>query len=295
LELLLSGQLFFSALVTGAVYVLIGLGLNLVFGTMRLLNIAHGEMAMIGAYLTYWLFTVFGVSPLISMPLAAALTAALGAAVYKGIFRNLLASNLTLVRLEANSLLVFLGISIILQNSATLLFTGSPRAYQYMDTILHIGGVAVTQNRLLVLIVAAVIAMLITLFLRFNIYGLAINAFIQNRQAAMMMGVNVQGMQLIAFCVGFGSAGLAGALLSMLEQISPYTGFSFTIIAFVMVILGGLGNILGGMVAGLLLGILETYGVAFTSPSFQLVLIYGVFVLVLIFRPEGLAGMRRRL
>jgi branched-chain amino acid transport system permease protein len=295
LELLLSGQLFFSALVTGAVYVLIGLGLNLVFGTMRLLNIAHGEMAMIGAYLAYWLFALWGVSPLVSMLLAAAVTAAFGAAVYKGIFRGLLASNMTLVRLEANSLLVFLGITIILQNAAILIFTGSPRAYQYMDTMLRVGGVTLTQNRLFVLIVAAVIGVLVTLFLRFNIYGLAINAFIQNRDAAMMMGVNVDKIQLMAFCVGFGSAGLAGALLSMLEPVSPYMGFSFTIIAFVMVILGGLGNVFGGMVAGLLLGILETYGVAFTSPSFQLVLIYGVFVLVLVFRPEGLASVGRRL
>ena len=295
MELLLSGQLLFSALVTGAVYVLIGLGLNLVFGTMRLLNIAHGEMAMIGAYLAYWLFTLWGVSPLLSMILAAAVTAAFGAAVYKGVFRGLLASNMTLVRLEANSLLVFLGISIILQNAAILLFTGSPRAYQYMDSMLHVGGVTLTQNRLVVLIIAAVVGAAVSLFLRFNIYGLALNAFIQNRQAAMMMGVNVDKIQLLAFCIGFGSAGLAGALLSMLEQVSPYMGFSFTIIAFVMVILGGLGNIFGGMLAGLLLGILETYGVAFTSPSFQLVLIYGVFVLVLVIRPEGLTSLGKRL
>jgi branched-chain amino acid transport system permease protein len=182
LELLLSGQLFFSALVTGSIYVLIGLGLNLVFGTMRLLNIAHGEMAMIGAYLAYWLFTLYGVSPLASMFLSAVLTAAFGAAVYKGIFRSLLGSNMTLVRLEANSLLVFLGLTIILQNAAILIFTGSPRAYQHMDTMLSVGGVTLTQNRLVVLIVAAVIGVLVTLFLRLNIYGLAINAFIQNRR-----------------------------------------------------------------------------------------------------------------
>jgi branched-chain amino acid transport system permease protein len=291
-ETILSGQLLFAALVTGSIYILLGFGLNIVFGTMRLLNVAHGEMAMIGAYISFTLFDHYGVSPLISMLLAGAVTAALGALVYRGIFRKLLATSRSLARLEANSLLIFLGLSIILQNSASAVFTASPRAYRYLDHVWRVENIAITQNRLLVVIVALVLCVAAGLFLARNIYGLAIKAYIQNPQAAMVMGINIDRIQLLSFCIGFASAGIAGSLLSMLEQISPFMGFSYTIAAFVVVILGGLGNLIGGAMAGLLLGVLETYGVALTSPNLQLILIYGVFVLVLIFRPQGITGSR---
>jgi len=293
METILSGQLLFSALVTGSIYVLLGFGLNIVFGTMRLLNIAHGEIAMIGAYISFSLFDLYGVSPLISMFLAMAVTSAFGALVYRGVFRKLIADSPTLARLEGNSLLIFLGLSIILQNCTSFFFSASPRAYRYLDDIWRIGNVAITYNRLVVLVVAIGLCAAAALFLTRHIYGLAIKAYIQNPQAAMVMGINIDRIQLLSFCIGFASAGITGALLSMLEQISPFMGFSYTIAAFVVVILGGLGNLVGGMMAGFLLGVLETYGVALTSPNLQLVLIYGVFVLVLIFQPQGLTGGRR--
>jgi branched-chain amino acid transport system permease protein len=133
----------------------------------------------------------------------------------------------------------------------------------------------------------------LTLFLRLSIYGLAIKALIQNRDAAAVVGVNVERVQLLSFSLGFGLAGLAGTLISMSEQISPFMGFPFTIAAFIVIILGGLGNLPGGILAGLLLGFLEIYGVALTSPMYRSVLLYGVFVGVLILRPQGLFGLRR--
>jgi len=293
MEILASGQLLSSALVLGATYALIALGLNLVYGTMRLLNVAHGDLVMLGAYVAYWLFTFMTVSPLLSMFLAMVIAAGLGALAYVGIFRRQLAERATAGRLEANSLLLFFGLSVIMQNVASLVFTGSLRAYQYLDEVYIIGGVAMTGNRLVMLLLTISVCVALTLFLRLSIYGLAIKALIQNRDAAAVVGVNVERVQLLSFSLGFGLAGLAGTLISMSEQISPFMGFPFTIAAFIVIILGGLGNIPGGILAGLLLGFLEIYGVALTSPMYRSVLLYGVFVGVLILRPQGLFGLRR--
>jgi len=289
---LFSGQLLFAALVVGAVYVLIALGLNLVFGTMRLLDAAHGDIVMLGAYTSFWMFTLLGISPLLSMFVAAGFSAGLGIAIYRGLFRRLLADTRMRQRLEGNSLLLFFGISIILQNVAALSFDTTPRAYLYLDGVTRVGGVAMTQNRIVLLAIAAALCLIVVLFLRHHIYGLAIKALIQHREAAAVVGVNIERIQLFSFALGFGLAGLAGSLLSMTEQITPFMGFPFTITAFVTVILGGLGNLTRGMAAGMFLGFVEVYGVALTSPSLDSVLIYGVFILVLYLQSQGLLGQR---
>ena len=293
MDLLFSGQLLFSALVIGAIYAMIGLGLNLVYGTMRLLNIAHGDLIMLGAYATFWLFTLAELSPIVSLAIAALGAAGLGAAAYFGLFRRQLEIPGPVERLEANSLLLFFGLSVIVQNLASLAFTGSPRAVPYLDQILVIGGVSMTASRLLALCISLALCIAVALFLRMNIYGLAIKALIQNRDAARIVGVRVERVQALSFMVGFGVAGLAGALLSMTEQISPFMGFPFTIAAFIVIIMGGLGNLAGGMFAGFLLGFVEIYGVVLTSPNARSIILYGVFVGVLLLRPQGLFGGRR--
>ncbi len=294
LDFLFSPQLLFSALVLGALYAVIALGLNLVYGTMRLLNIAHGELVMIGAYAAFWLFTLTDLSPLIGLPLIAATTAAIGIGLYAGIFRHLLAGRQSIAQLEANSLLLFFGISVILQNVTALMFTATPRAYQHLDGVVHFAGVAMTGNRIAVLVVALVVLAGCILFLRGSIYGLAVTALIQNRDAAKIVGIPVARVQLWSFALGFAAAGIAGALISMAEQISPFMGFPFTIAAFVVIILGGLGNITGGIVAGLLLGFIEIYAVALTSATYRSILLYGIFVAVLLIRPQGLFAKARR-
>lgn len=293
MDVLLSGQLLLAALVTGFLYALVALGLNLIYGTMRLLNIAHGELVMLGAYVAYWLFTLAGVSPLISMVVATVLGAALGWLAYRGIFRGAILSTSVLERLEANSLLLFFGISIVLQNVVSLLFKADLRGYRYLDSVLEFGGLAITGNRLLVFGVSFLACVVVILILRYSRLGLAIRALIQNRDATALVGIDVDRVQTIAFALGFGLAALAGALISTVEQISPFMGFPFTIAAFVVIILGGLGNMTGSLVGGVLLGVLETFGVALTAPTYQSILIYGVFIAVLLWRPQGLFGRRR--
>jgi branched-chain amino acid transport system permease protein len=293
MDVLLSGQLLIAAMVLGALYALVALGLNLIYGTMRLLNVAHGELLMLGAYVSFWSFTLFEIGPLVSMFAAMAVTAAIGAAVYLGLFRFALRSTTLLARIEANSLLMFFGVSIILQNLAALAFTANPRAFPYLDQVIHLGDASITANRLAVLIIAATACIVAIGLLRYTMAGLAIRALIQQRDAAALVGIDVGRTQLLSFCAGFAMAGLAGALVSMTEQVSPFMGFPFTIVAFVVIILGGLGNLTGSLIGGLLLGVIETYGVALTSAGYRSILVYGVFIAVLLWRPEGLFGAAR--
>ncbi len=289
----MSSQLLIAALVAGSVYALIALGLNLVYGTMRLLNVAHGEFVMIGAYCAYWWFTLLGVSPLIAILLVVPAVMGVGLAFYYGIFRRAMRSKDFMERVEANSLLVFFGASVILQNVTSLLFTPNQRGYRYEDQIVHLLGAQTPVNKLIVLAIAAAICFGAVAFFRLSTLGTAIKALIQQREAAALVGIPVARIDLLCFTLGFGIAGLAGVLVSMTEEISPFMGFPFTIIAFVVVILGGLGNVYGSLLGGLLLGVLETFGVALTAPSYRSIMIYGVFIAVLLLRPQGLFGSGR--
>ncbi len=290
---LLSGQLLLAALVTGFVYALVALGLNLIYGTMRLLNVAHGELVMLGAYLTFWLFTLAGVPPLASLALVLAPGAGLGWLAYRGVFRGAILSTAVVERLEANSLLLFFGLSIVLQNVVSLAFGADQRGYRYLDSVIEFAGVAITANRLLAFGVSLAVCLGAILFLNRSVFGLAVRALIQNRDATALVGIDVDRVQLVSFAAGFAMAALAGALVSTMQQISPFMGFPFTVAAFVVIILGGLGNMTGSLVGGLILGFLETYGVALTAPTYQSILIYGVFIAALLWRPQGVLGVRR--
>tara|TARA_B100000686_G_C16786192_1_gene975421 strand:- start:1387 stop:2277 length:891 start_codon:yes stop_codon:yes gene_type:complete len=294
IEILISPQLAFSALVLGSLYSLIALGLNLVYGTMRLLNIAHGDLIMVGAYATFWFFTLTGMSPLMGLPLVAGIASVIGVILYFSIFRRQLSGIDRVERIEANSLLLFFGVSVILQNTVAMMFSGSPRAYQFLDTVYEVSGLMMTGNRVAILVIAAILLTSVVIFLTRSQYGLSISALIQNQTAARVVGINVSRLQFVSFISGFALAGIAGALVSMTEQISPFMGFPFTIAAFVVIILGGLGNIKGGIIAGMLLGFVEIYVVVLTSANFRSMLIYGLFVGILLLRPEGLLGKTRR-
>lgn len=296
IDTLLSGQLLFAALVTGSLYALVALGLNLVYGTMRMLNVAHGDMVMLGAYGAYWAFTLWGVPPLLAAPVVAALGALLGVALYRGVFRRLLGAAPTAHsgRLEGNSLLLFFGLSIIVQNVAALAFTPNNRAYAYLGDVVRIGNVAMTGNRLAALAVAGSCCLAVALLLGRSMAGLAMRAVIERREAAFIVGVDVDRVQWVSFALGFGSAALAGVLTSMLEQFSPFSGFPFTIAGFIVIILGGLGNVMAGLGAALLLGVIETYGVALTSANWRSVLLYGTFVGALLLFPDGVFARRQR-
>lgn len=289
LDVLLSGQLLFATLVTGALYALVALGLNLVYGTMRVLNVAHGDVVMISSYAAFYGWSLAGWSPLLAAPLIAAAAGFAGYALYRSVLRRMLdVGALNPTRLEGNSLLLFFGISIVVQNAAAAVFTPNNQGYQYLADVYHLGTVSMTGNRIAALLIAGAACIAIAVFLGRSVAGLALRAVIERREAAYVVGVNVDRVQAMSFVLGFGTAALGGVLVSMLEQFSPFSGFPFTIAGFIVIILGGLGNIGAGLAAALLLGAIETYGVALTSANLRSVLLYGVFVGALLIFPRGI-------
>jgi branched-chain amino acid transport system permease protein len=292
LDTLLSSQLLIAALVLAAIYSLIALGLNLIYGTMRLLNVAHGEVMMLGGYVSYWAFVQFGIGPLVSMFGAMLLAGALGALSYLTIFKALVRNRELAARLESNSLLIFFGFSIIIQNLLSIVFSADQRSYPYLDSIVPLGEARVELNRLVVLGIGAAATAACVIFFRFSRMGLAVRALIQQRDAAALIGIDAEKINLLVFSLGFAIAGLAGSLIGMTSAISPFSGFPYTISAFIVIILGGLGNLAGGLLGAAVLALVEIYGVALTASAYRSILVYGVFIAILLVRPQGLLGRR---
>ncbi|MDB6000023.1 MAG: branched-chain amino acid transporter permease [Rhizobacter sp.] len=292
MSVLLAPELLLAALVLASIYALVALGLNLIYGAMRLLNVAHGEIMMLGGYVAFWAFTLWGIGPLWSMFGAMVLAAALGALCYLVLFKRLVRNRALASRLEANSLLIFFGLSIIIQNVAALAFSADVRSYSYFNELVQIGHVQIAANRLVILAVSAVVTGLVMLFFRFHIVGLGIRALIQQPDAASLVGIAADRINLVVFCLGFALAGLAGTLVSMTESITPFSGFPYTIAAFVVVILGGLGSLTGGLLGALVLAFVEVYGSTLTSPAYRSILVYGLFIAILFVRPQGLLGRK---
>lgn len=287
-------QILSAGLIIGGIYALIAVGLNLIYGTMRLLNIAHGELIMLGAYITYWLYTLWGVSPLISMFVTVAASAAVGLVVCRVIFLPIIRTSRSVVILESNSLLIFFGLSIIFSNVASLLWTADIRGYSYLTRVVTIAGVPLMWNRLLALGVSLAVCFICYAVIQKTMLGKAVRALIQDREASQLMGINTGTIYLVSFAGAFAMTGLAGCLLSMFYEITPFMGLPYTIIAFIVIVLGGLGNIFGSLLGGFLLGLFETIGVSVTSPGLRPILSYSIFILVILLRPEGIFGRRGR-
>ncbi|MCI2811116.1 branched-chain amino acid ABC transporter permease [Eoetvoesiella caeni] len=292
MEMLFSLELLIATLALTSIYALVALGLNLIYGAMRLLNVAHGEIMMLGAYVAFWLFTVYRVSPLVSMFGAMLVAALLGWLCYELLIKRLSSTPALVQRIEANSLLVFFAFSVILQNLGAMALSPNARSYSYMESLIQIGSVSVSLNRLVIIGVSAVATLAVMLFFRFHITGLAIRALIQQRDASSLVGIYADKVNRVIFCLGFALAALAGSLVSMVESITPFSGFPFTMAAFFVIILGGLGSIGGSVVGALLMACVEVYGSALTSPAYRSILLYGIFILVLFVRPQGLFGKK---
>ena len=287
-------QVLFSGLIIGSIYALIAVGLNLIYGTMRLLNIAHGELIMIGAYTTYWLFVLFGISPFYSMFIVLFLNAAIGIFICKFLFLSIIKKTKSAEAIESNSLLVFFGLSIIFSNTASLLWTADIRGYSYMNQVFTIAGVPLMHNRLLALVVSLLVCAACIYMIRRTMLGKAIRALIQEREAAQLVGIPSSRIYYVSFAVAFALAGLAGVLLSMFYELTPFMGMPYTITAFIVIVLGGLGNITGSLLGGFMLGLFETIGVSVSSPGLRPILSYSLFVMIILIRPQGLFSKKGR-
>ncbi len=283
-------QLLITGLIIGSIYSLIAVGLNLIYGAMRLLNIAHGEIIMVGAYTTFWLFTLAGISPIFSLIFSGFFTALLGTLISYLIFLPAIRKTKSIVTLESNSLLIFFALSIIIQNIASLLWSADIRGYSYLTKVIKILGVPIMLNRFAAFIIALIISLVCYLLLQKTMLGKAIRALIQDREISQLVGINTRRIYLFIFMISFALAGLAGCLISMFYEINPFMGLPYTITAFIVIVLGGLGNIIGSLLGGFLLGLIETIGVSVTSPGFRSIISYGLFITIILIRPKGIFG-----
>lgn len=262
-------QLLVFGVVWGCLYTLIASGLNIIFGVMKILNIAHGELMMLGAYLTFWLFTLWNVSPLLSIPIAAAVMFAVGTVLEKLLIAPLLARSASMAAFEIATLIVFFGVLLIVQNVALLLWSADYRVLSYLEEPVRVGGLSVAGNRLLVVGVVLLLSGLMYVGLQHTLIGKAIRAVSQDRDTAKLMGIDVKRIGMIGFGIGSALAGIAGALASTVYVITPTVGLLFTIKAFTVMVVGGLGSQSGILLAGLALGILESLADAVAGAAYK--------------------------
>ncbi|HEX6018512.1 MAG TPA: branched-chain amino acid ABC transporter permease [Burkholderiaceae bacterium] len=283
-----AAELIASGLITGGIYALVALGLNLQYGLMRILNVAHGEFLMLGAFLTWTAAAVLQWPPLAMVPLSFVLLMGIGLAVHRLVFRRLTRTSANLDVFEARGLLVCFGLMFLLQNIAQSIWGADLRGYDYRSDPVAIGGAQFAANKLLLFGLALAISGALIALLRLTMLGKAVRALMQSPTGAQLVGIDTDRLHPLMFGVGLGLSGVAGCLLSMAYTISPSMGEPYTVSALIVITLGGFGSMTGSLVGGLLLGVIEAVGMELTSPSLKALLSYGVFIAVLLWRPNGL-------
>jgi branched-chain amino acid transport system permease protein len=276
----------------GALYGLVALGLSLVFGVTKFLNVAHGELLMFGGYASFWAFSLLGLDPFLTIPITIIFLLLIGAILYKLVFSRTV--KLPEESKIKNSLLVAFGLSVILQNLALRFWTADERGIptSYAGIAFQVLGVRFPLVRLISLVVAIIFLIALQLFLRKTYTGKAIRATVQNWEAASLMGIDIHKVYLLSFAIGAALAGAAGTLVTVNYSIQPAMGLGWTMKALIVMVLGGLGNIPGTFIGGIILGVTESATSFFISSNYREVAGLVLFLLVLIFRPQGLFGAK---
>jgi len=285
-------ELIASGLITGGVYALVGLGLNLQYGLMRILNIAHGEFLMVGAFLTWMATESYGISPLAMLPVSFAVLMAVGMVVHRLTFKRLAATSPNLDIFEARGLMVAFGLMFLVQNFAHAMWGGDLRGYDFLTDPVHIGGSQFAANKLLLLTLSLAFSIGLIVLLRLTMLGKGVRALMQSPTGAQLVGIDTERLHPLMFGVGLGLSGVAGCLLSMAYTVSPSMGEPYTVTALIVITLGGFGNMGGALAGGLALGVIEALGMHFTNPSLKALLSYVVFIGVLLWKPNGLFNKR---
>jgi len=272
----------------GVNYALYCLGLAFVFGIMRIINMAHGEFLVLGGYIAYWLLVKWGINPLLSLPLAAALAGGVSFLNYRIFLQRIRTTA------ELNTLILTFGIGIFLSNLYLQLWSADIRniGVDWMENPLRLGGIYVSLGEIATFAVSLAGVLILHSFLRRTKMGKAIRITAIDRDAAALAGINVERVDLLAFGIGGLLAGLGGPLLGMLSFVSPGTGIAITIKAFILTVLAGVGSIRGLIVAGMILGVGEAMTVTFFSSSYRELFGFVLFLVILLVRPSGLFGKR---
>jgi branched-chain amino acid transport system permease protein len=278
-----------AGLTMGGLYAMVAIGLNLQWGVTRVLNIAHGEFLMLGAFSAYFLYTLFGISPLLSLVICAPVFLMIGLLLHRVLFQRLLRTTGSMAQYEIASLLAAYGLMFVLSNATSLAVGPRQRTYSYLTQSVTFFGATFEANRLVALGFSIAICIIVYLFLARTRLGKAIRATTQDMNAAQLMGVNVYRVLSISFGLGAMLAAMGGSLASMMFIVTPFMGLSYLIIAFIVVVLGGMGNIIGNLIGGIILGLVEGI-VTSQYPGLGMVAFYIIFIILLLVRPTGIFG-----
>jgi len=273
----------------GGLYGLAAVGLSLVFGVMKMLNVAHGELLMLGGYATFWFFSLYHIDPFLSLVPSAFILFLVGMVLYKGLFSPL-AKLKEDVKIK-NSMLIGFGLSLVFQNLAIRLWTADERSVSvaYSGWGFSLFGLRFPFIRLAGLILASIVILALHQFLTRTYFGKAIRATTENWESAALMGVNIEKTSMVSFAIGATLAAMAGTIVSVGYAIHPAMGLEWTLKALIVVVLAGLGNVGGAFAAGLLLGVVESVSTLFVGPYMEVVGLV-IFLLVLELKPQGLFG-----
>jgi branched-chain amino acid transport system permease protein len=277
-------QAVINGLLIGGIYALVSIGVTLIFGVVKIVNFAQGEFVMIGMYISFFLANQFGLDPLLSLLVTMPVLFVVGVLVQHFLIRRVLGPN------DMPQIFLTFALSLLLLNLALMLFTANYRTVHtsYSDEAFHIAGLYIPVAKLIAFVVAMLLSAALWVFLHTTDLGKAMRAAAQNRDVATLMGINPNRV----FCVAL--AGAAGSLLMPFYSAYPYVGQVFVLMAFVAVVLGTLGNVMGALIASLMMGVAESLGIQYVGADSGLLVVFAMLLLTLAFKPNGLGGGRVR-
>ena len=283
-EVLIQGLM--NGVLMGCIYALIAAGLSLIFGLMEIVNFAHGEFLMLGMYTAYWMYALFALDPLLSVPICGATLFVVGALTHKAVIRRILGAPM-LAQIFAT-----FGLGIFLRALAQFLWTPDFRqvAKPLVQGPIRLFGISVGLPQLVASGASLLAFALLYWFITKTETGAALEATAQDRQAAALMGINTERMFTLGWGIGSACVGVAGAFLASFFYVFPYVGSLFALLAYVIVALGGFGSIPGSLVAGILIGVIEVLGGLLIAPAFKYVAVFAIYLIVVLIRPQGLFG-----
>lgn len=285
-------QVLINGILFGTMYGIAALGLSLIFGTMQIIFIAQGVMIVLGAYCTFWMFSLFGIDPYLSIFIVVPGAMLLGGGTYQILFRKISGRGESG---KAASLLLAFGLMSLMENLMSVLWTPNTRSVRtgYTASSFDFMGINFSFTRLMAFFMAVAATILVMLFLKKTMLGKAVRAASEDLESAKLVGITPHKVNTITFSIGIGLAGLAGVATATTYSFDPYFGFIFSLKAMIALALGGMGSIFGALMGGILLGVIENIGAFIWSGGWADVLSYGVFLMVLLFKPEGLFTRNR--
>ncbi|HEY6006533.1 MAG TPA: branched-chain amino acid ABC transporter permease [Anaeromyxobacter sp.] len=282
-------QLLVNGTMVGGVYGLMSLGINLVWGVMGVVNLAHGDVIMAGGFLAFWLFTRFGVNPLVALPIGIAAGLCLGILVQRFLLGRVPPDRGAV----KTSLLMTFGVSYVIINGAQLLWGNEFQTVMFLGGSWHVGGLDFAKTRVIAFAAAGFISVSLWAFLQYTFTGRAVRAVSQHPDGALVCGIDIPRIRVLTFGLGSALAAAAGVLLVMIFAISPSMGTGYTVRSFAVTVIGGLGSFPGALAGAVMLGLAEVFTGYLFSAQIANGIAFLLFLAVLLVRPQGLLGMKR--